>query len=160
MDAHQLSPAGEACHEKRSNAHSIQPGLRICILCSPVYGCTSMEPQTINIVSVHTRTHTHTNAAHKVKVISVTAASVCVQARQTANKRPISRAIHLWRCRAGWFKWVLVAAEGKVGVRWLYTENSVKKKKDTNGILWEFPSTVTNELNVKQGRGQTYILLF
>lgn len=45
---------------------------------------------------------THTNTAHNLKVISATAASVCLQARQTANKRPISRAIHLWGCFAEW----------------------------------------------------------
>lgn len=33
---------------------------------------------------------------------------------------------------------------------------STKKKKDANGILWEYPSTVANELTAKQERANTH----
>lgn len=46
----------------------------------------------------------------------------CLQTRQTANKRPISNAIHL-SAAAGWFKWSLSWGRGRwgwVGGGWLW----------------------------------------
>lgn len=72
-------------------------------ICSPR---TAVQARGLKPSILSQYTHTRARAQPRqhtqtlLKVISTTAASVCLQARQTANKRPISRAIHLWGCFA------------------------------------------------------------
>lgn len=143
-------------HTVYSQVHTCQ--VVICVrLCSTR---TKKGPQIINSTHTHMM-HTHSWENMQIPLIlsvfSATAASVCLQARQTANKRPISRAIHLWGCFAERvdLNGCRLLQEARLG--W-----GEQPEKDANVILRESPppSTVTNGLDAKQEKGQTYILLF
>lgn len=61
-----------------------------------VFTCTCLcSKHTQTQSHVQTYIHRNTHIVYTPKVISSTAAFVCLQPRQTANKRPISKAIHL-----------------------------------------------------------------
>lgn len=73
--------------------------------------------------STHTNTHMqiHTNIVCTPKVISGTAAFICLQPRQSANKRLISTTIHLQTCVPVpvYLNVCLAVAKDKKAARWL-----------------------------------------
>lgn len=90
---------------------------------SPVPACavSTHKQEAMGRLDTHTDMQIHTTIVRTPKVISGTAAFICSQPRQSANKRQISTAIHLQMCLPVpvYLNMCLAVVKDKKAVRWL-----------------------------------------